>query len=130
MACGPRRRETLRTTSTRTEHRHANSSTGRRGKFRVPARGAFRRGGLPMLSIPGVRGLLTAVGIFLVLYIWECFAIPRDTYQFEPRGAGSFEPSLARYSRLTEFIVSLATGSIVVLAGILRSNGRLPHFYG
>ncbi|HYL65230.1 MAG TPA: hypothetical protein VE077_21655 [Candidatus Methylomirabilis sp.] len=84
------------------------------------------------LSISGVRGLLVSVGIFLVLCVWEWFAIPRGAYTFEPRGPGSFEPTLVRYSRLTEFIVGLATGSIVLLAGtsMYRSNGRLPQLYG
>ena len=85
-----------------------------------------------ILSISGVPGLLTSVGVFFVLYIWQCFAIPSGNYTFEPRGPGSFEPALLRYSRLTEFIVGLATGSIVLLAGtsIFHSNVRLPPLYG
>src|SRR5713226_8421048 len=85
------------------------------------------------LSAPGVRGCLTGVGIFLVLYViaWRNTK-PSNTYTFEPRGPGSFEPILARYSRLTELIVGLATSSIVLLAGssVFRSAGKLPKGYG
>ena len=86
-----------------------------------------------VISKPGVPGALTAGAIFAVVY---CLAWANTdsstTYTFEPRGPGSFEPILARYSRLVEFIVGLATGSIVLLAGssIFRSAGKLPTGYG
>jgi hypothetical protein len=83
--------------------------------------------------MPGMPGLLTGIGIFLVWYAiaWKSIK-PCLTYSFEPRGPGSFEPILARYSRLTEFIVGLATSSIVLLAGssVFRSGGKLPKVYG
>jgi len=87
---------------------------------------------LRFLSSPGVPGCLAAIGIFVVLYIVACLTIKLGHYTFEPRGPGSFEPILARYTRVTELIISLATGSIVLLAGssIFRSAGRLPANYG
>ncbi len=88
------------------------------------------------LSVPGVPGCLTGVAIFLVLYGIAWRTIKPENYTFEPSGRlpGSFEPILARYQRLAEFIVGLATGSIVLLAGssVFRSGsaGKLPHGYG
>jgi len=87
-----------------------------------------------LLSAPGVRGCLTGIGIFLVLYVLAWRSINPDNYTFEPHGRppGSYEPILARYSKLAELIVGLATSSIVLLAGssVFRSAGKLPKGYG
>ena len=87
---------------------------------------------LRFLSIAGVRGFLTAFGIFIAIYTWECFAIKSGSYTHDRSGPGTFEVSLARYTHLTEFIVGLAVGSIVLLAGssIYHTNGKLPPLYG
>jgi hypothetical protein len=84
------------------------------------------------MILPGVPGLLTACGILLVVYCVACFAIRRGTYTHERNGPSTFEVSLARYTHLTEFIVGLAVGSIVLLAGssIYHTNGKLPPLYG
>jgi hypothetical protein len=84
-------------------------------------------------TIPGVPGFLSGIGIFVVLYAIAYLRTKGSfTYTFEPRGPGSFEPILARYVRLVEFLVGLATSSIVLLAGssIFRSAGKLPKGYG
>ena len=49
----------------------------------------------------------------------------------EAGGPGSFSPLLDRLSHLVEFMVTLSTGSIVLLAGssVFRGGGRLPWFY-
>lgn len=56
-----------------------------------------------------------------------------SAFTFEPRGGpGSFEPILARYIRLAEFSIGLASGSIVLLVGssVFRGNGgHLPYYY-
>jgi hypothetical protein len=88
---------------------------------------------LRWLSAPGVPGFLSGIGIFLPLYIIAFLRTKGSfAYTFEPRGVGSFSPILARYIRLVEFLVGLATSSIVLLAGssIFRSAGRLPKGYG
>ena len=88
---------------------------------------------LGVISSPGVPGALTALMIFVVFYaIASASTKPSNSYTFEPRGPGSFEAILARYSRLVEFIVGLATSTIVLLAGssIFRSAGKLPSAYG
>lgn len=80
----------------------------------------------------GVCGLWAAIGIFVFFCVCASIAIPKGKYTFEREGQGSFEPSLERYFRLTEFIVGLATGTIVLLTGtsIFHSSGRLPQPYG
>lgn len=84
-----------------------------------------------LLSITGLRGFLTAVVIFIGIYSWEYFAIKSGSYTHDRSGPGTFEASLARYTHLTEFIVGLAVGSIVLLAGssIYHTNGKLPPLY-
>ena len=51
----------------------------------------------------------------------------------DPQGnVGAFEPFLARYIRVAEFIIGLATGSIVLLVGssaLHGQGGHLPWFY-
>jgi hypothetical protein len=55
------------------------------------------------------------------------------TYNLDPRGVpGAFEPLLVKYIRAAEFIIGLATGSIVLLVGssaLHAQGGRLPWFY-
>lgn len=84
------------------------------------------------LFSPGVGGSLTSLAIFILSYTKVCFTIKPGPYTFEARGPGSFEPSLARYTGLAEFIVGIATGSIVLLAGssVFHASGRLPQLYG
>jgi hypothetical protein len=50
-------------------------------------------------------------------------------FTFEPKGQpGSFEPRLANYVRAVEYLLGLATGTIVLLVGsaALHPNGKLP----
>jgi len=54
-------------------------------------------------------------------------------YNLDPKGKeGAFEPLLQKYLRLAEFMIGLATGSIVLLVGssvLHGKDGRLPSFY-
>ena len=54
-------------------------------------------------------------------------------YNLGPGGdPGAFEPILARYIRLTEFVIGLATGSIVLIVGSSTLHGQgshLPWYY-
>jgi len=83
---------------------------------------------------PGFSALLTVVGIAAAFGL----AVHKVSYQysaftFEPQGRpGSFEPHLTRYFRLAEFVISLASGSIVLLVGssVFKGNsGHLPWYY-
>jgi ATP/ADP translocase len=89
-----------------------------------------------IFSIAGVKGGLAGISIFIFCYCVACVfvkvLVKPDKYTFEYRGEGSFEPTLNRYTQLVEFIVGLATGSIVLLAGssVLRTGGKLPPCFG
>jgi hypothetical protein len=79
-------------------------------------------------------GLLPAPAIVLLIWINRHRARRSSgSYSLEPQGrAGAFEPLLQKYLHLAEFIISLATGSIVLLIGssfLHGKDGRLPPFY-
>jgi cellulose synthase/poly-beta-1,6-N-acetylglucosamine synthase-like glycosyltransferase len=103
------------------------------GLFVTRPRGAVSGGSMiHFFFASGVPGCLAALVIFSILYVIACVRIKPMHATFEPRGLGSFEPILARYTRLSELVISLATGSIVLLGGssIFRSGGKLPSTYG
>ena len=84
-------------------------------------------------------GFLSGFTIFALCYIFAWLRVKKpkegSSYTFEPDGRpGSFEPVIARYTKLAEVIIGLATGSIVLLVGTngLRNgvNTKLPSPYG
>lgn len=84
----------------------------------------------PFPGFSGVSlGFLTFVGIYLLAYFTKEF----DSYNLDAKAKpGAFDPFLARYLRAAEFVIGLATGSIVLLVGssALHGNGgHLPWFY-
>ena len=82
---------------------------------------------------PGFTGLVTAILILVIAGLAALFGKEPDSYNIDPRGVeGTFEPILARYLRIAEFIVGLDTGSIVLIVGsaaLLGQSGRLPWVY-
>jgi hypothetical protein len=82
---------------------------------------------------PGSAGLLVGLGVFLAVGLVAYFTRERGPFNLDPRAIpGAFEPFLAKYIRATEFIIGLATSSIVLLVGasaIRGQNGRLPWFF-
>ena len=83
---------------------------------------------------PGFSGAVTAVVIPTIIWIIRYTPRRKNTaYNLDPGGKPSaFEPLLQKYLRLGEFMIGLATGSIVLLVGssVLRGrDGRLPRFY-
>jgi hypothetical protein len=83
---------------------------------------------------PGFSGIVTVVVIPTV--IWIIRYVPRrknTAYNLDPQGKpGAFEPLLQKYLRLGEFMIGLATGSIVLLVGssvLHGKDGHLPWFY-
>jgi hypothetical protein len=84
--------------------------------------------------IPGLSGIIVVLVVCLAVGA-TVYKLSRQypAFTFEPRGnTGSFEPILARYFRLAEFTISLASGSIVLLvsSSVFRGNGgRLPWFF-
>lgn len=83
---------------------------------------------------PGIGGIVATLGTAIVVGL--VVAIKSKEYlafTFEPPNRpGNFEPVLARYLRLAEFTIGLATGSIVLLVGsssLRGSAGHLPWYY-
>jgi hypothetical protein len=82
---------------------------------------------------PGFSGLvlgpLVVAGVGTASYLTKEF----ESYNLDPAGKpGTFEPFLVKYIRTAEFIIGLATGSIVLLVGssaLHAQGGRLPWFY-
>jgi hypothetical protein len=79
---------------------------------------------------PGTSGLCVSAGVFLLVrLIAGKWTVQNGPFTFEPQNKpGSFEPRLANYVRAVEFVLGLATGSIVLIAGssALHSTGKLP----
>jgi hypothetical protein len=85
-----------------------------------------------MHLFPGFGGLLVGLVLFFGLWLTACLATPAGSFTFDPQNRpGAFEPRLAIYVRAGEYIVGIATGSIVLLVGSsgLHSSGRLPWLY-
>jgi hypothetical protein len=87
-----------------------------------------------MLFFAGFNGII--IPPIIVTAIWLNRYRTRKKvpiYDLEPRGkAGAFEPLLQKYLHLAEFIIGLATGSIVLLVGssvLHGKDGRSPWFY-
>src|SRR5882724_1694327 len=82
---------------------------------------------------PGISGLLVGLGIFLGIGTYASFRIGPGQFIMDPHERPSaFEPFIAKYIRAAEFIIGLATGSIVLLVGssaLHAQGGRLPWFY-
>ena len=76
-----------------------------------------------------VLGPLVLIGIGATAYLTKEF----EFYNLDPQGKpGTFEPFLLKYIRAAEFVIGLATGSIVLLVGssaLHAQGGRLPWFY-
>lgn len=81
----------------------------------------------PFAGFTGLlAGPIIVAGLATVLYLDKEY----DVYDLDPKGApGKFEPLLAKYIRAAEFVVGLASGSIVLLAGsafLHHPGGHLP----
>lgn len=82
---------------------------------------------------PGFSGLILGIVILLGIGAASYFTKEFESYNLDPRARpGAFEPFLLKYIRVSEFIIGLATGSIVLLVGssaLHGQGGRLPWFY-
>ena len=82
---------------------------------------------------PGFTGALLGLVVLVGLWIVFYFTKEHESYNLDPQGKpGSYEPLLAKYIRAAEFIIGLATGSIVLLVGssaLHARGGLLPWFY-
>jgi hypothetical protein len=72
-----------------------------------------------------VIGALSFGVIFLLAYREHKSS---GSFKLDPPGkAGGYEPFLAKYLRLGEFVIGLATGSIVLLVGSSALHGQSGH---
>ncbi|SRR5712692_5001898 len=81
---------------------------------------------------PGFSGLAFGLAICPTLWIVSYCLKKHKAYNLDPQGIpGAFAPHLANYIRATEYMLTLATASIVLLAGssALHPNGHLPWFF-
>jgi len=83
--------------------------------------------------VPGFSGLFVGLGILLSIGTAAYFTRGPGPFNLDPQGRpGAFEPFLVKYVRAAEYIIGLATGSIVLLIGssaLHGQGGRLPWFY-
>src|SRR5882672_5272446 len=79
---------------------------------------------------PGTCGFVVGLGLFLLVrYVADTRTPQGGKFAFEPNGVpGSFEPRLENYVRAVEYLLGLATGSIVLLVGssAIHASGTLP----
>jgi len=81
---------------------------------------------------PGLCGAIFGPLLFVTIGSYCYLSKEYKTYHLDPKGEqGAFREFLDKYIRVAEFIIGLATGSIVLLVGssTLRGQGRLPWFY-
>ena len=94
------------------------------------ARGQWKTRGLNVF--PGFSGLVIGLLVFPLIWFYAHKAKKFEMYDPDPGGKpGAFEARLANYIRITEYLIGLATGSIVLLVGssAFHTNGRLPWVY-
>ena len=82
---------------------------------------------------PGFGGLAVGGVVFLAVGSVSYKRKKFEAYNLDPQGKlGAFEPLLTKYLRVSEYVIGLATGSIVLLVGssaLHGQGGRLPWFY-
>ena len=79
----------------------------------------------------GTSGVVTAVAAFGICWVLARRTYTADSYIMGPTGPNSFESCLARYIRIGEIMIGLATGAIALLGGsaVVRGTGKLPWFF-
>lgn len=82
---------------------------------------------------PGFAGVVIGLLIFTGIGVTSFLTKYDDFYNLDPKNVpGAFEPLLIKYLRAAEFVIGLATGSIVLLVGssaLHAQGGKLPWFY-
>jgi hypothetical protein len=82
---------------------------------------------------PGFSGVVSSLAVGAGVWMFCRGTKKFEKYDLGPGGdPKAYEPILARYIRLAEFIIGLATGSIVLIVGssaLHGQEGHLPWFY-
>jgi hypothetical protein len=79
----------------------------------------------------GICGALVGAALFPAVYALVRFTITKEPgpYNLDPKGIhNAFEPFLSKYLRISEFVVGLAAGSIVLLVGSHDSSLLARYF--
>ena len=75
--------------------------------------------------VPGFSGLVLGPFVFGVVWCLTFFTKAPGPFNLDPQGGkGAFEPFLSKYLRMAEFIIGIATGSIVLLVGSSALHGH------
>jgi hypothetical protein len=78
--------------------------------------------------LAGFSGMILGPLIFIGVGSISYFTKQHKSYNLDPQGtANAFEPFLTKYLRVAEFIIGLATGSIVLLVGSSALHGQSGH---
>ena len=82
---------------------------------------------------PGSTGSLVGLIILIVTWLW-CLLATKGfiSFDFDAKGeTGAFEKQLSTYLDIAKLILSLASGSVVLLVGssALRDKGNLPRSF-
>ena len=81
----------------------------------------------------GFSGSITSSVIGLSLWVFFRATKKHEAYNLGPQGdPHAYEPLLNKYIRLMEFVIGIATGSIVLIVGSSALHGKvgqLPWFY-
>jgi hypothetical protein len=81
----------------------------------------------------GSGGLATGLLLGVAIGAFNYLRLEKGPFNLDPLGErGAFEPFLAKYLRAAEFIITIATGSIVLLVGsstLHGQGGKLPWTY-
>jgi hypothetical protein len=82
---------------------------------------------------PGFSGSVCVIAVGLAAWLNRKRSKQFENYNLGPGGdPKAYEPILARYIRFAEFMIGLATGSIVLIVGssaLHGQGGHLPWFY-
>jgi len=82
---------------------------------------------------PGFSGTVSTAAIAAIVWANRRKAKQHEKYNLGPGGdPKAYEPILSRYVRFAEFLIGLATGSIVLIVGssaLHGQGGHLPWFY-
>jgi hypothetical protein len=86
-----------------------------------------------MHPFPGFSGVVCSIAVGIGMWVFRRRTKKFEKYNLGPGGdTKAYEPILARYIRLAEFMIGLATGSIVLIVGssaVHGQGGHLPWFY-
>jgi len=90
------------------------------------SRPACRRNNEDVLIFNGCSGIWVGIAVLIIMWGIAYWRLKKGPFDFDARGeAGTFEKLLTFYNDILKFILGLASGSIVLIVG-LRKSEQLP----